>query len=64
MTRIWIIVLLIICAMVLISKYEPSIDIIAIDNRYEILLWYNRHQWNYLINKPMVVRNYIHLFTI
>ena len=64
MTRIWIIVLLIICAMVLISKYEPSIDIIVVGNRYEILLWYNRHQWNYLINKPEVVRNYIHLFTI
>ena len=64
MTRIWIIVLLIICAMVLISKYEPSIDIIVVGNRYEILLWYNRHQWNYLINKPEVVRSYIHLFTI
>lgn len=64
MTRIWIIVLLIICAMVLISKYEPSIDIIAVGNRYEILLWYNRHQWNYLINKPEVVRSYIYLFTI
>ena len=50
--------------MVLISKYEPSIDIIAVGNRYEILLWYNRHQWNYLINKPEVVRSYIHLFTI
>ena len=64
MTRIWIIVLLIICAIVLISKYEPLIDIIAVGNRYEILLWYNRHQWNYLINKPEVVRSYIHLFTI
>ena len=64
MTRIWIIVLLIICAMVLISKYEPSIDIIVVGNRYEVLLWYNKHQWNYLINKPEVVRNYIHLFTI
>ena len=64
MTRIWIILLVIICAMVLIRKYEPSIDIIAVGNRYEILLWYNRHQWNYLINKPEVVRNYIHLFTI
>ena len=64
MIRIWIIVLLIICVMVLISKYEPSIDIIAVDNRYEILLWYNKHQWNYLINKPEVVRNYIQLFVI
>lgn len=64
MTRIWIIVLLIICVMVLISKYEPSIDIIVVGNRYEILLWYNKHQWNYLINKPEVVRNYIYLFTI
>ena len=64
MTRIWIIVLLIICAMVLISKYEPSIDIIVVDNRYEILLWYNKHQWNNFINKHVVVRNYIHLFTI
>ena len=58
MTRIWIIVLLIICAMALISKYEPSIDIIVVDNKYEILLWYNKH------HKPVVVRNYIHLFTI
>ena len=64
MTRIWIIVLLIICAMVLISKYEPSIDIIVVSNRYEILLWYNKHQWNHFINKPVVVRNYIHLLTI
>ena len=64
MIRIWIIVLLIICAMVLINRYEPSIDIIAVGNRYEILLWYNRHQWNYLINKPEVVRSYIYLFTI
>lgn len=64
MIRIWIIVLLIICVMVLISKYEPSIDIIVVGNRYEVLLWYNKHQWNYLINKPEVVRNYIYLFTI
>ena len=64
MTRIWIIGLLIIYVMVLINKYEPSIDIIVVDNRYKILLWYNRHQWNHFINEPMVVRNYIHLFTI
>ena len=64
MVREWIIVLLIIYVMVLFNHYEPSIDIIAIGNRYEILLWYNRHQWNYLINKPEVVRSYIHLFTI
>ena len=64
MIKIWIIVLLIIYVMVLINKYEPSIDIIVVDNRYKILLWYNRHQWNHFINEPMVVRNYIHLFTI
>lgn len=64
MTRIWIIVLLIICVMALISKYEPSIDIIAVGNRYEVLLWYNKHQWNHFINKPEVVRNYIQLFVI
>ena len=64
MTRIWIIVLLIICVMVLFNHYEPSIDIIVVDNRYKILLWYNRHQWNHFINEPMIVRNYIHLFTI
>ena len=64
MINIWIIVLLIICVMVLFNHYEPSIDIIVVDNRYKILLWYNRHQWNHFINEPMVVRNYIHLFTI
>ena len=64
MIKIWIIVLLIICVMVLFNHYEPSIDIIVVDNRYKILLWYNRHQWNRFINEPMVVRNYIHLFTI
>ena len=64
MIKIWIIVLLIICVMVLFNHYEPSIDIIVVDNRYKVLLWYNRHQWNHFINEPMVVRNYIHLFTI
>lgn len=64
MVREWIIVLLIMCVMVLFNHYEPSIDIIVVDNRYKILLWYNRHQWNHFINEPMVVRNYIHLFTI
>lgn len=64
MTRIWIIVLLIICVMALFNHYEPSIDIIVVDNRYKVLLWYNKYQWNYLINKPEVVRSYIHLFTI
>lgn len=64
MIKIWIIVLLIICVMVLFNHYEPSIDIIVVDNRYKILLWYNRYQWNHFTNEPMVVRNYIHLFTI
>ena len=64
MIKIWIIVLLIICVMVLFNHYEPSIDIIVVNNRYKILLWYNRYQWNHFINEPMVVRNYIHLFTI
>ena len=64
MIKIWIIVLLIICVMVLFNHYEPSIDIIVVNNRYKVLLWYNRHQWNHFINEPMVVRNYIHLFTI
>lgn len=64
MIRIWIIVLLIIYMMVLINKYKPSIDVIVADNRYKVLLWYSKHQWNHFINKPEVVRNYIHLFTI
>lgn len=63
MTRIWIIVLLIIYVMVLINKYEPSIDIIVQGNRYMVLLWYNSHKSNYP-NKPIVVRNYIQLFVI
>ena len=62
--KICIIIILIIYVMVLFNYYEPSIDIIVVDNRYKVLLWYNKHQWNYLINKPEVVRNYIHLFTI
>ena len=64
MTRIWIIVLLIIYAMVLFNHYEPSIDIIVVGNRYKILLWYNEHQRNHFINKPEIVRNYIQLFVI
>ena len=63
MTRIWIIALLIIYVMVLINKYEPSIDIIVQDRRYRVLLWYNSHKSNYP-NKPIVVRNYIQLFVI
>ena len=63
MIRIWIIVLLIIYVMVLINKYEPSIDIIVQGKRYRVLLWYNSHKSNYP-NKPIVVRNYIQLFVI
>lgn len=63
MTRIWIIVLLIIYVMVLINKYEPSIDIIVQGKRCRVLLWYNSHKSNYP-NKPAVVRNYMQLFVI
>nr|DAK53178.1 MAG TPA: hypothetical protein [Crassvirales sp.] len=61
--KICIIVILIIYMMVLISKYEPSIDIIVQGKRYRVLLWYNSHKSNYS-NKPTVVRNYIQLFII
>ena len=64
MTRIWIIFLLKIYAMVLFNHNEPSIDIIVVGNRYKILLWYNKLQWNLFINKPEVVRNYIQLYII
>lgn len=63
MTRIWIIVLLIIYAMVLFNHYGPSIDIIVQGKRYKVLLWYNSYKSNYP-NKPIVVRNYIQLFVI
>lgn len=63
MTRIWIIVLLIIYAMVLFNHYELSIDIIVQGKRYRVLLWYNSYKSNYP-NKPIVVRNYIQLFVI
>lgn len=63
MIKIWIIVLLIMCVMVLFNHYEPSIDIIVQDRRYRVLLWYNSHKSNYP-NKPIVVRNYIQLFVI
>jgi hypothetical protein len=63
MTRIWIIVLLIIYAMVLFNYYKPSIDIVVQGKRYRVLLWYNSHKSNYP-NKPIVVRNYIQLFII
>ena len=63
MTRLWIIVLLIIYVIVLINKYEPSIDIIVEDKRYRVLLWYNSHKPDYP-NKPIIVRNYMQLFVI
>lgn len=63
MTKIWIIVLLIIYAMVLFNHYKPSIDIIVQGKRYRVLLWYNNYKSNYP-NKPTVVRNYIQLFII
>ena len=61
--KICIIVILIIYVMVLINKYEPSIDIIVEGKRYRVLLWYNSHKPDYP-NKPIVVRNYIQLFVI
>ena len=63
MVREWIIVLFIIYVMVLINKYEPSIDIIVQGKRHRVLLWYNSHKPNYP-DKPIVVRNYIQLFII
>ena len=59
----WILLLFLIVGMVLFNKYEPSIDVIAQDNRYMVLLWYNSHKSNYP-NKPIVVRNYKQLFII
>ncbi len=49
--------------MVLISKCEPSIDVIVQGKKYRILLWYNSYKLDYS-NKPTVVRNYIQLFVI
>ena len=61
--EIWIILILIIYMMVLINKYEPSIDIIVEGKKYRVLLWYNSHKPDYP-NKSIVVRNYIQLFVI
>ena len=61
--EIWIILILIIYMMVLINKYEPSIDIIVEGKRYRVLLWYNSNKTDYP-NKPIVVRNYMQLFVI
>lgn len=61
--KICIVVILIIYVIVLINKYEPSIDIIVQGKRYRVLLWYNSHKSDYP-NKPIVVRNYIQLFVI
>lgn len=61
--KIWVVVMLIIYVMALISKYEPSIDIIVQGERYRVLLWYNSYKSD-CSNKPIVVRNYIQLFVI
>ena len=61
--KICIIIILIIYVMVLIDKYEPSIDIIVEGKRYRVLLWYNSHKPDYP-NKPIVVRDYIQLLVI
>ena len=61
--KIWIVIILIIYVMVLIDKYEPSIDIIVQGKRHRVLLWYNSHKPSYP-DKPIVVRNYIQLFII
>ena len=61
--KIWIVIILIIYVMVLIDKYEPSIDVIVQGKRHRVLLWYNSHKPNYP-DKPIVVRNYIQLFII
>ena len=61
--EIWIILMLIIYMMVLINKYEPSIDVIVKGKGYRVLLWYNSHKPDYP-NKPIIVRNYIQLFVI
>ena len=62
--EICIIILLIIGVMVLFNYYEPFIDIIVEGNKYRVLMWYNKYQWNHFNNKYEIVRNYIQLFII
>lgn len=60
---IWIIILLITYVIALIKIYRPTIDIIVLrDNKYRVLLWYNKHVSDSYNTKPIIVRKYIQLF--
>lgn len=64
-TGIIIIVILILAYIVfLLRHYEPSIDVVVENNRYRVLLWYNKLHWNNFTKKYEVWRGYIRLFKI
>ena len=48
-----------------IEKFKvKGISIIVEGNKYRVLMWYNKHQWNHFSNKSKIVRDYIQLFII
>lgn len=50
--------------MVLYNRYEPSIDIIVVANRYKVLMWYNKYELNTFTRKTEIKRVYKQLFII
>ena len=63
MHSITVILLILYVIMIIVYKYDITIDIVTQEGRYKVLLWYTTCRPNYP-NKPIVVRNYIQLFII
>lgn len=53
-------VLVIIWLIITYIRYHPSISIVKSYNRYLVLLWYNKYNWD----NPFQERVYIKLFSI
>ena len=54
----------IIMIVALLIYYRPTIDVVLSNNRYKIILWYNKRKWDNQEETMIVKRNYIHLITL
>lgn len=48
----------------LYRQYSPSIDLVAENNKYRVILWYNNIYWNNATMRYETQRTYKRLFTI
>lgn len=55
-----IVIVLLIGAIIVFTRYEPRLDLVKSGNKYLMLLWYDKYDWSGIY----VTRTYIKLFEV